>query len=356
MKAKTIQKIRKITQLLSFALFMFLFIQAVYLGQSPLESDLFYRLDPLIAATAMLAGRTIVAGLLYSLINLLAALIFGRVWCGWLCPLGTMLDWISPGKANTKTKLSDKWRTVKYLLLAVLITAALLGNQTLAITDPISILTRSMTAALWPALRFMIFGIESFLYNFNSLWPVLDFVDTNFLLPLFQGIQSVFIAAIPIFLFFLVIIALNWIAERFWCRYLCPLGAMLGILSRTAIFRREVNESCTSCGLCSKNCPTGTINKDKGFASDPAECIYCYDCAAICPENAIQFPAHALLSKAPKEDYDPGRRQVLLTLAGTAAGVSLLGVETIMRREPDNMVRPPGALANRFYIGLYALR
>ena len=199
MNAKTIRKLRKATQVFSFGLFIFLFIQAVYLDQSPLESDLFYRLDPLIAATAMIAGRTIIAGLLYSLINLLAALVFGRVWCGWICPMGTVLDWISPGTSNRKTKLSGKWRSGKYLLLAVLIVAAILGNQTLAITDPISILTRSLTTAIWPALRFMVFGIESFLYRFDFLWPVLDFTNAKLLLPLFQGIESVFIAAIPHF-------------------------------------------------------------------------------------------------------------------------------------------------------------
>ena len=347
MNAKTIRKIRKLTQILSFGLFIFLFIQAVYLGQSPLESDLFYRLDPLIAATAMIAGRTIIAGLLYSLITLLATLIFGRVWCGWICPMGTVLDWISPGTSR-KSNPSDKWRTVKYLLLAVLILAAILGNQTLAITDPISILTRSLTTAIWPALRFMVFGIESFLYRFDFLWPVLDFLNANILLPLFQGIESVFIAAIPIFLIFFGIIALNWIAERFWCRYLCPLGGMLGAFSRRALFRREVTDACIDCGLCANNCPTGTINKEKGYASDPAECIYCYDCAAVCPTNAISFPAHPVLSKAESQDYDPDRRQFLMTLAGTVAGVSLLGVETVMRRQPDNMIRPPGALLTDF--------
>jgi polyferredoxin len=65
---------------------MVLFAWAVYLGRSPLPSDLFYRFDPLIAATAMLAGRVIKAGLLYSLITLASAVLFGRVWCGWICP------------------------------------------------------------------------------------------------------------------------------------------------------------------------------------------------------------------------------------------------------------------------------
>jgi len=197
LNVKVVRRLRKGSQTISFALFMFLFIQAVYLGQSSLASDLYYRLDPLIAAAAMIAGRTFIAGLLYSLINLLTAVIFGRVWCGWFCPMGTMLDWFSPSESYQKKKVSEKWRTVKYLLFVVLIFGAVVGNQTLVIADPISILTRTMTTALWPGLRFMVLGVESFLYEFDSLWSALDVLNTNIILPLFQGIESVFIASLP---------------------------------------------------------------------------------------------------------------------------------------------------------------
>lgn len=328
---------------------MFLFVQAVYLGQSTLTSDLFYRFDPLIAATAMIAGRAIITGLLYSLINLLASVIFGRVWCGWLCPMGTMLDWFSPRKLPPKKQVSEKWRTVKYLLFVVLIFGAVLGNQSLVIADPIAILTRTMTTVLWPGLRFMVFEVESFLYNFDLLWPGLDVFNANILLPLFHGIESVFIAALPIFLFFAAIVGLNWITESFWCRYLCPLGGMLGLFSRFSIFRREVSDACTSCELCAPNCPTGTIDKENNFVSDPAECIYCYDCAADCHVQAISFPGHTpFLESAKQQAYDPNRRQVLLSMAGTAAGVSLAGIETIQRRQPERMIRPPGATQTDF--------
>lgn len=341
--------LRKGCQITSFVLFMYLFIQAVYLGQSPLESDLYYRLDPLIALTAMIAGRALIAGLLYSAINILAAIIFGRVWCGWLCPMGTMLDWFSPREPFQNPKVSETWRTVKYLLLAVLIFAAVFGNQTLVFTDPVSILTRTMTTALWPGLRFMVLGIESFLYKFDPLWPALDIVNRNILLPLFQGIESVFISALPVFLFFAGIVGLNWITGRFWCRYLCPLGGMLGLFSRYSIFRREVSDACTSCGVCAQNCPTGTIDKGNRFSSDPSECIYCYNCAADCPVEAISFKGHTpFLEPAKGQVYDPTRRQVLLSLAGTAVGVSLAGIETIQRRQPERMIRPPGATLTDF--------
>ncbi len=229
MTAKVIRRARVISQTFFFGLFIFLFVQAVYLGASPLESDLFYRLDPLIAATAMLAGRTLIAGLVYALVNLVSALVFGRVWCGWVCPMGTLLKWTSLRRSNRNRTTPDRWRLVKYLLFVTLITAAALGNQSLAVMDPVSILTRTMTTVLWPGLRYMVFRIESFLYRFDFLWPVLDVINARVLLPLFQGIGSVFIAVILVFVFFSVIVGLNWIAERFWCRYLCPLGGMLGI-------------------------------------------------------------------------------------------------------------------------------
>ena len=349
MKTGRVRLARQIVQVVSFALFMFLFVQAVYLGRSPLPSDLFYRLDPLIAATAMLAGRALKAGLLYALINLAASLVFGRVWCGWLCPLGSLLEWFSPKGKGKGRKISPAWRTVKYLLFIALIFAAALGNQSLAFLDPISILTRSMTAAIWPALRFLVYGLESFLYKFEFLWPALDSLNRAVLLPLFQGIESVFIAALPVFLMFAVIVGLNWLAERFWCRYLCPLGGFLGLTSRLSLLRREVGEACTDCGLCARICPTGTINPAKAYASDPAECTLCYDCAAECPVQAIEF-SFTLPAWKPADTqlYDPSRRQTLLTMAGALGGVALAGIEPINRRQPERLIRPPGASLTDF--------
>ena len=347
MKARAIPRARQAMQIASFALFTALFAWAVYLGRSPLPSDLFYRLDPLIATTAMLAGRAIKAGLLYSLITLAAALIFGRVWCGWICPFGSLLEWFSP--RQVKSKVPDKWRAAKFLLFIFLIFAALLGNQSLVFLDPISLLTRSMTAVLWPGLRFLIFGLEGFLYQFDFLWPALDAVNAGLLLPLFQGIESVFNASLPIFLFFAVVVGLNWIAERFWCRYLCPLGGFLGLVSRAAAIRREVNADCTSCGRCSRICPTGTIDADKDYASDPAECTVCFDCAAECPVDAIHFKSHSPVWKAaPSQAYDPQRRQVLLAAAGALGGVALAGIEPARRRDPERLIRPPGATLTDF--------
>ncbi len=342
MKPASIRRIRQAVQIASFILYVALFVWAVYLGRSPLPSDLFYRFDPLIAATAMLAGRVIKAGLLYSLITLAASVLFGRVWCGWVCPFGSLLERLSP--KSCKGKVPERWRAVKYLLFLFLIFAAILGSQSGVFLDPISMLTRTMTTVLWPGLRFMVYGFESFLYQFDILWPVLDVVNGKILLPLFQGIESVFSASLPVFLFFAAVVVLNQVTERFWCRYLCPLGGYLGLVSRLAIIRREVTQNCIACNHCNKICPTGTIDAKASYASDPAECIVCYDCAAECPADAIKFKSHSpIWQLAAGKEYDPQRRYVLITVAGALGSVALAGIEPVRRREPERMIRPPGA-------------
>lgn len=347
MSPRIIRRIRIFSQIIFFCLFMVLFVQAVYLGESVLPSDFFYRMDPLIAATAMLAGRVVIAGLLYSIITISLTLIFGRVWCGWICPMGSVLEWISPSRNHKE--VPDAWRRVKYLVFLGLIFAAVLRNQSAVFLDPITILTRTMTTVIWPGLRFLVYGLEGFLYQFDFLWPALDSFNKNLLVPLFQGIESVFLAALPVFIFFMVIAGLNHIAERFWCRYLCPLGGFLGLLSRLSIFRRSVNENCIACNKCSAVCPTGTVNVKKNYASDTAECTMCFDCAAVCPADAIHFPA-ALPNWKPAEfqSYDPKRRQALQTAAGVLAGVALAGLEPNQSRQPSQLIRPPGARLTDF--------
>jgi len=231
LKLITWNKLRHLSQVLTLLVFLYLFIQTPYLAPTNPFSGLLFRLDPLAAATAMLATRMAIPFLFLSLVTLILTLIFGRVWCGWICPLGTILEWTSPRQRKKKlVRRSDPgkgWRKIKYLLLSAVVVLALFGNQTLIFLDPNTILTRSLAGVVFPALRFGILSSENFLYQFEFLMPVLDAIHAAVVEPLFHTSQSVFIAAAPIFLFFILLIALNWSAERFWCRYLCPLGGML---------------------------------------------------------------------------------------------------------------------------------
>jgi len=356
-RPRLIRTARRCVQILALLLFIGLFVSTTFMNPMPGVSDLFYRLDPLVALTAMLAGRVFIPGLALAAITLLLTVAFGRVWCGWICPMGTTLDLLSPSRRARRglpEPPGERWRAIKYMLLAFLLTAAVFGNQSLLFLDPITLMTRTLANAVWPALRSSGYAVEAFLYQFEFLWSGLDAVHEVVVYPLFRDEQSVFILAVPIFLFFAGIIALNWVAERFWCRYLCPLGGLLGLVSRVAPFRRVVGEPCTACGACALRCPTGTINPAQNYASDPAECTVCYNCIKACPRDGAAFRWHlpgrqVRVPSAPgwktaaAQPYDLGRREALGALGAAAVWAALAKVEPIQKRQPAELIRPPGA-------------
>jgi polyferredoxin len=352
LKSTTWRKLRQLSQWLFFLLFLYLLIQVVNLNPTSPLIGFFYRLDPLLATTAMLAGRVWIGGFILAGITILLTLLLGRVWCGWICPLGSLLEWISPSASHqrqTKREPSTRWRKLKFLLLVVILLAALWKNQTLVLFDPLTLLTRTIAASIWPAWQYGMHNVESFLYQFRFLWPVLDWMRAIVNLQTFMAARGVFDGALTIALIFLSLIALNWVARRFWCRYLCPLGGLLAWLSRFALLRREVTDSCNQCGLCARICPTGTIDPEQGYRSDSAECTMCLDCLTDCKQGSVkfrwQFPAWKV---APGQGYDITRRELLAGAAIAAGGILLAGVEPVTHRTPAQLIRPPGALLTDF--------
>lgn len=357
------RRLRQTVQILALLLFLGIFVYTNAQRPARFWADLFTRLDPLLMLSATLAGRTLVSGVVLAGITLLLTLVFGRVWCGWLCPLGTVLEWLGPRRSIHKAP-PEKWRSFKSLVLFAVLLAAVLGNLTLILFDPITILNRTLTAALWPALRYAVVGTETVLYGFPVLWGPLDAVHITVVQPLFQEVQPVFALTFLIAALFVGMVALNWWAERFWCRYLCPLGGLLGLLSKLSLVRREVSPECAVCARCTHQCPTGTIDPRDNYRSDPAECIVCFDCLTDCTREGIGFrwqvpgwrplrrqepgPQPVGWRPARWRDYDPTRRQVLLAAGATTVGVALAGVEPITQRQPPTMIRPPGALSADF--------
>jgi polyferredoxin len=289
-----------------------------------------------------IASRTFLVGGLTGLILIGIALLTGRAWCGWLCPLGSIID-IFPFKKLKKKKpnFPEHWRSVKFIGLLGIIVAAGFGNLTLMVLDPVTIWYRSFTMALWPGLDGLVMAGESALFKVPWLQNFVSTVD-SLLRPLLFSFQPKVATAGWLFLGGLVlIIGLNLLAERFWCRYLCPLGGLMGLLAKVGLVKRKVLPSCTNCNACARVCPTGTVDKTKDYRSDPAECTLCMDCFKACPSKAITFGLQAKL--AGWESYDPTRRQVLV---GLGAGAILGGLALITQRTRtpgEFQLRPPGA-------------
>jgi polyferredoxin len=337
--------LRKAVQGLALVAFLVLFVWSRRGGWPPSIVNVPLRLDPLAMLAHLLSSRTVLVGSSLALLVLLLTLVRGRMWCGWLCPLGTVLDIFSFSRwRERKQPPPESLRKVKYGLLLTILLAALLTNMTLMIFDPLTILFRTLSVSVWPAVDQMVTGVELALYRLPALRSSVSTFD-GLLRPRALPASPAFYRYAELYVGFLLgIVALNFVAPRFWCRYLCPLGVMLGLVSKVSLKRREVNDKCRQCDLCAKVCPTGTIRRDEGYASDPGECTVCLECMEACPYGAIEFPFH--LSPAGWETYDPSRRQALMALGAAVAGVALSRSGLAAFRDHSRQIRPPGAREN----------
>lgn len=342
---RTWSPLRRVVQPLALLAFVVLFVWSRRGGWPASLVNAPMRLDPLAMLAQAIASRTVLAGSALALVVVVLTILLGRVWCGWLCPLGTILDWIPLRNWRRGGEdVSDRWRTVKYGVLLTIIGAAALTNLTLMIFDPLTILFRALSAAVWPAVDQIVSGTEMFLYRVPALQPTVAAFD-RLVRPVVLPLEPAHYRYPLLYAGVLAgVISLNLMAPRFWCRHLCPLGALLGLLSKVGLVRREVTERCTACGACAKVCPTGTVERNPGYASDPGECTVCLECTEACPVDAIAFPARKPIGAwAP---YDPGRRHLLGSLTASVAGVGLLRGGFLASRDHSHLIRPAGAREN----------
>ncbi len=336
------RSLRHVAQLLSLSLFLLLFL-AAYHPVAGFPVDLFLRADPLIAIATSISSRQLVTAIFWAVPLIVLALVTGRAFCGWLCPLGALLDLenrlIRRGKA-----VARKWpclRTVKYVVLSLLLGSSLAGATALLALDPMSLLTRSLATALWPLLDLGLRFVQQTLYEAElapDLWVAIDTNLRGKLLPLeayeFGQLMPVLILAVLVF-------ALTILAPRFWCRYICPLGATLSLLGMKAPVQRRLNSKCIHCGRCVRVCPTAAINTDD-HRSQNSECTLCLNCADVCPADAITFTR----TSDHVRPLSASRRQLLVAAAAGLVGV---GTVAIMPGRPSTVpgqvafVRPPGA-------------
>jgi MauM/NapG family ferredoxin protein len=374
MKVRHLVWLRRICQTLFLLFFIFLLIESripqdIYLRYSPvLSSDLdlridqpitfFFQLDPLLWLSSLLSGHHLVKGFWWALGLLIMTLFLGRIFCGFICPLGTIhhaMSWVKPSlkgermiQANRKTPS----QRVKYFILMSLLLGACIGLNQIGLMDPISFFFRSVSLGILPGLGTGIKELFDWMAQSDiKILKVLSYNGEELVSPVFGYKYQSYKTAWFIGLIFLLIVFLNRIKPRFWCRVLCPLGALLSIFSRFSILRLEKDqEKCTNCKLCIKDCQ-GAASPTPGQNWENAECLLCFNCFDSCPEDALSFRFRwpPKLNRRP----DMGRRAVL---AGLLAGISLplLGRldGQIHKASDPRLIRPPGSLPEKDFLRL----
>ena len=336
-----LRRVRQAVQILAFVLYIYLLFAALQRRAAFPLADLFFRLDPLTALGAMLASRAWIPRLALALVTIGLTLFFGRVWCGWLCPLGTLLEWVRFPSAPQRARwLSSRWRMVKNIALLVIVAMALFGSLSLLMFDPLALFTRTMTAAILPTLNDTVTAAEKAVYHIRFLRPAIDWIEGVARGPILPVKQPVFAQNVGLALLFLGILALNSLADRFWCRYLCPLGALLGLLAKVSLLRPLIGSACNRCGHCVRACAVDAIDTDRGYDIVASECTVCLDCMSACPESEVGF--HIPWVPAPGHVADPTRRQVLAALGGGAVSVALMRTSVLAKQPHPLLIRPPG--------------
>jgi polyferredoxin len=311
-----LRRLRQLIQYLALALFLCLFVRTTSQGGSPIPLNLFASLDPLLALSSMLAARSAIPTFAPAIFTVLATLALGRIWCGWICPLGTVLNLFG---TNVREAIPERFRQIKYFLLFVVIAAALLASLPLMWLDPITILLRPLAGTVYPAI----------------LLKTTTLPERQFLQPVVYPVL-----ALPL----VIILGLNLIARRFWCRYLCPLGALVALLSKFSWLKRFAGDRCVACKQCVRQCPMDTIS-DVDFGSDSAECLQCLNCFARCSVSSLDFKGG--WSPGFGYEYDPSRRQFLASLAAGVAVASLPKTGLLKDKNPYPL-RPPGSREEEF--------
>lgn len=326
----------RLSQLLFLVLFLVLFLRTEYRGSDEINGavNAFFRADPLVSVSYLLAARSFSWIIFPGLLLLALTGLLGRFFCGWICPLGTVLDLVT-GKIAKSAPVRLLKGNLKYWLLVPLLAAALFGVNLAGLLDPIAILVRALAFVAHPLLGDAVRGGWVALYRImgegrDLLAPGYGVIRDN-LLPFRETFYPLaFLSA----LIFVGIILLERYEPRNWCRNLCPLGTLLGLAARFSPFVRVPARLCADCGACSDLCPTSFDRE----ILQKEECILCMECQLRCPSGRVRF---RLAGVAAGEGPLLPERRVLL--GGLVSG--FFAARLFRFREPTaqaRLLRPPG--------------
>lgn len=302
-------------------------------------------------------------------VMLVAPLLLGRAFCGYLCPMGVLVELAGP----RDDRRAGRWlRSMPVMVLVMSGGLLVFGSAAYLVFDPLSTLTRTSTVALYPMLDRIIRLVGDVAYLAAPARPAVDAATTVLAGRLLFSRPLTYQLAFGTLAFFVTVLALSYRERRMWCRHICPLGALLGQVGRFAIAGRVVDgDLCTGCGRCAAVCPmaaidargAGAVDAQEGVqtgrsiqattdarpeaTTDPTRCQLGFECADACPEAAIRFGLGPS-----KRAYDPSRRAVLVTGGLSLAGGFFLFTSWGRRHPGEELIRPPGARSEADFLGL----
>ena len=239
---------------------------------------------------------------------LLLTLAFGRIYCSTLCPLGTVQDGINAvhnlRAKSARTRFAyrkpNRWLRYGVLVLTAVCVAAGVGFV-VALVDPYSIFGRLMHEGLRPLVQ----GANNVLAVFFGDSFGREVVSVSWL------------SAVVALLTIAIIGLLAWRGGRRYCNSFCPVGTLLGEVSRASLFKIQIDTAkCIDCGLCGRKCKGECIDT-ANHRVDATRCVVCFDCIDACSQGAISYTMKS--TPAPEKPADTSRRNFIATVAAVAA-------------------------------------
>ena len=294
----------------------------------------FLALDPLVSLSAGIASRSWIWSLVWAGVIVGVCLAIPRGFCGYVCPFGTLIDlfdW-AVGRRISGFRVSREgwWGGLRYGLLTAVLAAAFCGVLFAGFVAAIPVLTRGMALVFAPLQDGVTQGWQQ--------------------MPPYGAGQWLSIAM------FFGVLALGLLGPRFWCRYVCPTGAVFSLGSVLRLHQRHVSDACAGCGRCAEHCPFDAV--EPGFGTRTADCAFCQTCGGVCPTEAVRFSSRwsrasntANGQAGAKESSLPRRRFLASGISLGAGCLGGLGAAVLVRLSgpaadaaATAAVRPPGSV------------
>ena len=254
---------------------------------------------------------------------LLCTLLFGRIYCSVICPLGVWQDVVSHLASKARPRrfnYSPDRRWLRTAAVVALVTGILSSTSLLvALLAPYSSWGRIVTNLFQPLWGIVVNGISSL----EERWGIYRTFPVEIWA---KSLSGLIVAGLT----FLLVSILAWVKGRLWCNTVCPVGGVLGFTARWSLFKPVIDaDKCIRCHKCEKNCKASCISIPRQHI-DASRCVDCFDCIAGCPVDAISY-IPAWKRKEEHHHHTGGRTGAPVPAGGAAAPTSGSGVDTTRR-------------------------